>query len=187
MFKRTLFSAFFALLLLMNVGDILAQNSSEWESDGATTEEKSKDHSSAALKKRHHIVTWNIPALALGKLSGGYEFMFQRNKSIKLAGGIMLPFFNLDNLESSESTYRFVGEFVVSGIDISPEIRFYMGKNAAYGRGFYIAPYMRLASYGTDGDFLRINEISNVITDKGILDISLRQFGFGLMLGTQMV
>lgn len=179
----------FLLLCLMNVADINAQSSSDTNEENQRTQsiDDDRDEEHRLRTNRRHIITWNIPPIALGKLSGGYEFMFQRNKSIKIAGGLMLPFFKLDNLENDESSYRFTGEFAISGFDLSPEIRFYMGKNAAYGRGFYLAPYLRLANYGTNGDFLRINEITNIVTEEGVVDISLGQFGGGMMIGTQTV
>ncbi len=172
------------LLLFVLVGSTLAVQA---QSNEAETVEKEQPVEIAILPKdRRHIITWNPPPLLFGKFSFGYEYAFRKNMSLKLAGGFLLPFLKIDQLRSDESSYRLEGDFGLAGFDLSPEFRFYLS-NKKYGTGFYLAPYARLSGYRTSGDYLRIDEFTDQVTDEGSLEVSVGQFGFGFMIGTQSI
>jgi hypothetical protein len=60
-----------------------------------------------------------------------------------------LPFKNLFLDSDDPDTKKTIENFELSNFAITPEIRFYLSKKG-YGRGFYVAPFYRYASFKTN-------------------------------------
>ena len=94
----------------------------------------------------------NLTALALKNYSFQYERVINRKISFALAFRTMpetsLPFKKtiLDLSNNDPDTKDVLDALQLSNTAITPEIRLYLSKKG-YGRGFYIAPFYRYASF----------------------------------------
>ncbi len=143
-----------------------------------------KEKDSVAQKK--NIVKLNLFALGLKNVSVQYERLV--SKKISVAAGFRfmpkgsLPFASsFESLADDEETKSQIKNISVGNYAFTPEVRIYLGKKGA-GRGFYIAPFARIAHYTTDLPFN--------YTDAGVkktidLSGSLNTFTGGLLFGAQ--
>jgi len=94
----------------------------------------------------------NLTGLALKNYSFQYERILKRKISFALAFRTMpettLPFKNtiIDLTDNDPDTKDVLESLKLSNTAITPEVRFYLSKKG-YGRGFYIAPFYRYASF----------------------------------------
>lgn len=85
--------------------------------------------------------------------------------------------------DDDTDTKEIVENFKLSNYTLTPEIRFYLGKKG-YGRGFYIAPFYRNASY--DGNNFKFTFEGENMQDKIMtLSGSVNSNTFGIMIGAQ--
>lgn len=101
-----------------------------------------------------NLVKVNVTSLAFKNISLQYERIL--DKPISLAFGIStmpessVPFRNqiLDNTGNNPDTKNAIENLRIKSFSFTPEFRFYLGRG--YGRGFYIAPFYRYATYSTN-------------------------------------
>src|SRR5688572_5209106 len=139
------------LLILLNLPlYIQAQTENEADSLRIPTQQ--------IIKKGHqrNFVKLNLTSLALKNYSVQYERVI--NKTISLAisfrtmPGTTLPFKNkiLQIIgDEDKETAEILNSLQLSNFAFTPEMRIYVGRKG-YGRGFYIAPFYRYASFKVD-------------------------------------
>lgn len=106
-----------------------------------------------SLKIKKNMLKVNLTALPLNNYSLQYERILKKSLSVAIAFRVMpnhgIPFKNeiLDAIdEGDQDTRDVIEKFRMSNFAITPELRWYVGKKG-YGRGFYIAPFYRFASF----------------------------------------
>lgn len=89
-----------------------------------------------------------------------YSFQYERAIAKKITLGLGYRFMpesgipmksSIGNLIDDPDTEEQLGNFRTSNSAVTPEVRFYMGKEAL--RGFYLAPFARFSSYTIEGPF----------------------------------
>lgn len=101
-----------------------------------------------------NIIKVNLTSLPLKQYALQYERVLSRKFSFALGVRVMpesgLPFKQaiLDAVGDDPDTRDVLDRFQMSNLAITPEFRFYLSKRG-YGRGFYLAPFYRYASYKT--------------------------------------
>lgn len=138
----------------------------------------------------HNLIKINLPPLLLKSYSLQYERILNRKFSVSVQYRMMpeteLPFKSsilklIDNEDAD--TKKIIDEFRMSNYAITPEVRFYLSKKG-FGRGFYIAPFYRYASFTS-------NNLNVFFTDENNAEQSIKMSGkltantFGLALGVQ--
>ncbi|MBI3137326.1 MAG: DUF3575 domain-containing protein [Sphingobacteriales bacterium] len=124
------------------------QNSVQPESGNSYSTYPKTENNGPAL----NLVKVNLSALVLKNFSLQYERVLNKKFAAALAFRVMpastLPFKRqiLDAVGNDPDTREVVDNFRMSNIAITPEFRFYPGKKG-YGRGFYLAPFYRYASF----------------------------------------
>ena len=143
------------------------------------------------VKQTHHlnIVKINLPTLLLKSYSLQYERVLSRKISLAVQYRTMpetgVPFkSNILKLMDDEDpdTKKIIEDFRMSNYAITPEVRIYLSKKG-YGRGFYLAPFYRYASF-TSNDL-------NIFYGDDNEEQSIKMSGkltsntFGLAIGAQ--
>ncbi len=131
----------------------------------------------------------NLTSIVLKNYSFQYERILNRKFSFALGFRTMpngkLPLQSIiekivgDDAEAKEQLVN----FNLGNTAITPEFRFYVGKKG-YGRGFYLAPFYRNATYKGSGlkfTYENTAMVKNTISMAG----ELKGNSFGLMLGAQ--
>jgi hypothetical protein len=164
----------FPILLFVSAG-VLAQNPS------------SKD---STTNFPTDILKINLTSLPLKNLHIQYEHALSRKISLALGARVMpvsaIPLEKqvLDAVGSDdEDTRDLINYSRIGNIAITPEVRFYLGKG--YGRGFYVAPYYRFASFSTNTIYLKYSDGSGIkrnLTMNG----ELTAHTGGILLGAQL-
>jgi Protein of unknown function (DUF3575) len=101
-----------------------------------------------------NMIKVNLTSLPLKQYALQYERVLNRKFSFALGVRVMpastLPFKQaiLDAVGDDPDTRDVLDRFQMSNLAITPEFRFYLSKRG-YGRGFYLAPFYRYASYKT--------------------------------------
>jgi hypothetical protein len=128
----------------------------------------------AALPK--NIVRLNLSSLLLKNYHVTYERALSRKISVSLNVRLMpngtIPFKNYFDNNFSGNQVRF-NEIRVGNSAITPEFRFYLGKGNL--KGFYLAPYLRFATFdastpinytstGSGGAFVKIGDFNGRVT-----------------------
>lgn len=126
-----------------------------------------------------NLLKVNLPSFALRTIAVQYERAIGKNISLGLGYRTMskgaLPFGSYLN-EIDEQ----LGSLQVGNYAITPEIKFYMGKGLF--KGFYIAPFMRIAKYNASIDYeFQVNGTIQKIPLSG----ELKTVTGGLLLGAQ--
>ena len=102
-----------------------------------------------------NIIKVNLIAILLKNYAFQYERVINRKFSFAIQYRTMpttgLPFKSaiLKAVGDDPDTKKTIGDLQLSNYAITPEIRFYVSKKG-YGRGFYIAPFYRYASFTTN-------------------------------------
>ena len=142
-------------------------------------------------KRKMNIVKVNIlPALFIKNFSFQYERVVSKHFSIALGARFMpntgIPFKDriiaIADVTDPDASNA-INNFKMSNFAITPELRLYLSKKG-YGRGFYIAPYYRYASFKSDELPIGYTDDSNqeqTITLKG----DIKTNSAGLMFGAQ--
>jgi hypothetical protein len=137
-----------------------------------------------------NIFKVNLTGLPLKNYSVQYERVIKRKMSLAIAFRTMpntdIPFksqiLNAVNT-SDQDTKNTIEQLKISNFAVTPEVRFYLSKRG-YGRGFYIAPFYRYASFTTNNILLTYQNgvgTSNTINLSGKLTSNTG----GLMFGAQ--
>lgn len=131
------------------------------------------------------LVKINLLALPLRNFSLSYEHKIARKTTVGLGfrfmpkGGLPLQT-SISNLIDDPDTERQLDQFSTGNIAFTPEVRFYLGKEAM--RGFYIAPFARYSSYTASLPFeFDVNGSQQTMPLSG----NLNTLTGGLLLGAQ--
>ena len=137
-----------------------------------------------------NFIKLNLTGLPLKNYSIQYERVIKRKTSFAISFRTMpntgIPFKKqiLDALDPTDTdTKNTIEQLKISNFAITPEFRFYLSKKG-YGRGFYIAPFYRYASFTTDNISIKYDNGtggSNTINLSGKLTSNTG----GLMFGSQ--
>ncbi len=164
------------LILSIGIGFVHAQNPETIPGKAATLRNSDSDK---------NLLKINLLSLPLKNFSFGYEHILGR----KITAGLGLRFMPngslplrsvISNLIDDPEADRQLDKFETGNIAITPEIRFYMGKQAL--QGFYIAPFARYSSYSAKLPFeFDVEGTTETIPLSG----KLNTFTGGLLLGAQ--
>lgn len=135
-----------------------------------------------------NIVKLNVPALILKNVSLQYERAVGKRISvglgIRFAPKSTLPFKNkFKDLVDDDEVSRQLDNFKTGNFALTPEFRFYVGKNGVF-RGFYLAPFVRYATYSGELPY----EYNTSVTDQQrslFMSGRINTFSGGFMLGSQ--
>lgn len=133
----------------------------------------------------NNLVKINVLSLPLKNFSLGYEYIMGPKTSFGLGLRFMpksgLPLKSaISNLMDDPDAERQLDELKTGNFAITPEVRFYLGKQVL--RGFYIAPFARYSSYTAELPFeFDVNGTTETIPLTG----KLNTFTGGLLLGAQ--
>ncbi|MDP3469472.1 MAG: DUF3575 domain-containing protein [Daejeonella sp.] len=164
---------FFLLVLLILSGYGFAQDKDSVESRNVS------------IDSGNSLVKLNLLSLPLRNFSLAYEHKIGRKVTAGLGLRIMpkggLPMrSSISNLIDDPDTDRQLDNFKTGNVAFTPEIRFYMGKQAM--RGFYLAPFARISSYTAEMPFeFDVNGVTQTMPLSG----KLNTFTGGLLLGAQ--
>ncbi|MEO6869872.1 MAG: hypothetical protein ABI168_09520, partial [Ginsengibacter sp.] len=141
-------------------------------------------------KHYYNIFKINLAALLFKSYSFQYERVLNRKFSVAIQYRTMpesgLPFkSNILKLvgDTDPNTKQIIEDFRMSNFAITPEVRIYLNKKG-YGRGFYIAPFYRYASFSS-------NDLNVFYTDENNIEQSIKMSGklnsntFGFTIGAQ--
>lgn len=141
--------------------------------------------SSASTPSEKNLLKVNLLSLPLNNYSFEYERVIGRKITFGLGyrfmpkGGIPLKSTITDLIDDPE-TSRQLDQFKTGNSAITPEIRFYMGKQAM--RGFYLAPFARFSNYTAEGPLeFDVNGTTETIPLTG----KLNTVTGGLLIGAQ--
>jgi hypothetical protein len=141
-------------------------------------------------KITHNLIKINLAPLLLKSYSLQYERILNRKFSVAVQYRTMpttgLPFKStilklIDNDEPD--TKKIIEDFRMSNYAITPEVRIYLSRKG-FGRGFYIAPFYRYASFTS-------NDFNVFFSDENNGEQSIKMSGkltantFGLAMGVQ--
>ncbi|MBC7567712.1 MAG: DUF3575 domain-containing protein [Pedobacter sp.] len=111
------------------------------------------DDTSAVYKNQ---VKMNVPALFLKNFSFSYERAVTKKiavgLSIRFAPSATLPFQGqLESLINNKESYERIKDFETGNFSITPQVRFYLGKQAF--KGFYLAPFASYSTFNASGPY----------------------------------
>lgn len=141
-----------------------------------------------------NIVKFNVLPLLGGKLAFEYERLLTDRISVGAALSLRpkkgIPFGStVKDIVDDEELNDLIDNFKSSNFSITPEARFYVSKRGPF-RGFYVAPYVKYASYNATLPFdfdVDIDDANTDIysrTETIPLNGSIQSFTAGLSLGT---
>ncbi|MFZ9687116.1 MAG: DUF3575 domain-containing protein [Chitinophagaceae bacterium] len=138
---------------------------------------------------KKNIFKINVTALPLSNYGLTYERVL--NKKISIAIGYRtMPLGNVplrNNIVTlsggDANMQKTLDQLLLSNTAITPELRWYPGKKG-YGRGFYMAPFARIASFHAEGVKIEFAK-STGGTDEINLSGDLKSTTFGLLIGAQ--
>lgn len=161
----------------------------------AQTKSPASDQSIKPKEKPLHahqmnFIKINLTGIVLKNYSIQYERILSRKFSVAVQYRNMpetnIPFKKqiLTQVGNDDpDTKKIIEDFRMSNYAITPEVRFYVGKKG-YGRGFYIAPFYRYASFTS-------NDMNIFYTDQNNIESSIKLSGKltsntgGIVLGMQ--
>lgn len=164
---------FFLLAILIGTSHAFAQDKD--------SEEKSR----TSVDAGNSLLKVNLLSLPLRNFSLAYEHKIGRKVTAGLGVRLMpkggLPMRNaISNAIDDPDTDRQLDNFKTGNVAFTPEVRFYMGKQAM--RGFYVAPFARISSYTAEMPFeFDVNGVAQSMPLSG----KLNTFTGGLLLGAQ--
>jgi hypothetical protein len=101
-------------------------------------------------------VKMNVPALLLKNFSFSYERAVTKKiavgLSVRFAPSATLPFQGqIESLIDDKEAYERIKDFETGNFSITPQVRFYLGKEAF--KGFYLAPFVSYSTYNASGPY----------------------------------
>jgi hypothetical protein len=147
-----------------------------------------KNEASNNLQKPN-IFKVNLTGIVLKNYSFQYERILNKKIAVALSFRTMpessVPLKNLilDAADDDEQTKEVLDALRISNTAITPEVRFYLGKKG-FGKGFYIAPFYRYASFKTNNmKFTYTNSLGG--NNDILLSGKLTSHTGGIMFGSQ--
>lgn len=180
---KTIIKQLLCLFFLCASLHLTAQQSVEQVAKGKEPEKEEKNST-----QKMNILKVNVSALPFGNFSLQYERVLQKKISLALGIGFRpegkLPFKNSlnDAANGDQDIENAINNAQLSNFSITPEFRFYVGKKG-YGRGFYLAPYYRFASFNVSTIPIEYN--GGTGTKSINLTGDMKTHSGGLMLGAQ--
>ena len=147
-------------------------------------EKKKKDYPENAVKL-------NLTGIALKNYSLQYERVLNKKISLAFSFRTMpetgVPFKNtiIDLTDNDPDATDVLESLKLSNTAITPEVRFYLGKKG-FGRGFYIAPFYRYASFKASNVKFSYTNMLNTESDILLAGKVTAHTG-GLLFGSQWV
>jgi hypothetical protein len=137
-----------------------------------------------------NFIKVNLTGIPLKNYSVQYERVIKRKMSFAIALRTMpstgLPFKSaiLDAVGTNDpDTKNTIEQLKLSNFAVTPELRFYLSKKG-YGRGFYVAPFYRYASFSTNDMVFTYQNILNVSSTINLSGKLTSNTG-GILLGSQ--
>jgi len=141
-------------------------------------------------KPKRNLIKLNLTGIPLRNYSVQYERVLSKRLSIAFSyrnmpeGNLPMKDFIIDNIDNpDQEAIDIINNFTISNYAITPEIRLYLGKKG-YGRGFYIAPFYRSASYSGANMIFHYQD-DNDVDQSVTLSGDIKSQTFGLMFGAQ--
>lgn len=137
-----------------------------------------------------NLIKINAAALPIGNFSFQYERAVAKKVSVALGFRLMpegdLPLKStIESLVDDEEAWKHFKNLKMGNFAITPEVRFYMGHSVF--RGFYIAPFARIANYTVKMpyNFEYEHPLNGQIEDTIPLDGKISTLTGGVMFGAQ--
>lgn len=113
---------------------------------------QTKDNSSIFKNQ----VKMNVPALFLKNFSFSYERAVTKKIAvglgIRFAPSATLPFQGqIESIIDDKEAYERIKDFKTGNFSITPQVRFYLGKEAF--KGFYLAPFASYSTFNASGPY----------------------------------
>ena len=152
---------------------------------GFAKDRDSLENSKVEMDSGKSLLKVNLLSLPLRNFSLAYEYKIGRKVTAGLGLRVMpkggLPLRNsISNLVDDPDTDRQLDKLKTGNVSFTPEIRFYMGKQAM--RGFYLVPFARISTFTAEMPFEF--DISGT-TQNMPLSGKLNTFTGGLLIGAQ--
>lgn len=134
---------------------------------------------------RPNIIKLNSLSLPLSNLSITYERGIKPRLSAQIGVNYKVGGRSPKLLSVNDATIE-VGRNQITGVAISPEVRYYL-RGCDYTKldGFYVGGYFRYTRYTTALDFAY--NPSPAVSDEFRADLRLQEYGLGIQLGYQML
>lgn len=137
-----------------------------------------------------NLIKINAAALPIGTISLQYERAVAKKISVALGFRLMpegdLPLkSSIKKLVDDDEAWTHFENLKTGNFAITPEVRFYMGQRVF--KGFYIAPFARIANYTAKMpyEFEYEHPIDGTIEDSIPLDGKISTFSGGVLFGAQ--
>lgn len=150
---------------------------------------KETNESESSANKKYNVLKVNLPSLALGNYSFQYERALSRKVSLAVGVRFMpdkgVPMKNaiLRTVNDDPDTEELISDLRLKNFAFTPELRFYLSKKG-YGKGFYLAPYYRYATFSASGVTVDYETSTNTTSTIRLSGDMTTHCG-GLMLGAQ--
>jgi hypothetical protein len=179
-----------SLLLLSFTMNLHAQTDST--DAGRNLKKQSKNVEMVKVNQQlpRNFIKLNLSGILMKNYALQYERVLNRKISVALQYRIMpvssIPFKSTVQKivgDKDPNIKKIIDDFKMSNFAITPEIRFYLSKKG-FGRGFYIAPFYRYASFTS-------NELNVFYTDENNEEQSIKMSGKltsntgGILMGVQ--
>jgi hypothetical protein len=157
--------------------------SSSIHSFGQEKKESSNNH------QQLNILKVNLTGVVLKNYTFQFERILNRKISVALSfrtmpeSSVPLKGLILDAADDDQQTEEVLDALRIRNTAITPEVRFYLGKKG-FGKGFYIAPFYRYASFKTNN--MKFTYTNSLGGDNDIfLSGKLTAHTGGILLGSQ--
>jgi hypothetical protein len=154
------------------------------------TAQKAKSTSEEKTTPPLNFIKVNLTGIPLKNYSFQYERALKRKLSFAIAFRTMpstgIPFKAqiLDAVGTNDpDTKNTIEQLKLSNFAVTPELRFYLSKKG-YGRGFYLAPFYRYASFSTNDLLFTFQNSLNISRTMNMSGKLTSNTG-GLLLGSQ--
>lgn len=132
-----------------------------------------------------NLIKLNALALSIGNISLQYDRAIGSKVTIGTSVNFMpkrgLPFSSrIEDLVNDETTVSQLQKIQLSSFSVTPEIRYYFGKEVF--RGFYVAPFLRYGTYSLKFPVNYTYENQNLAID---LEGKINAFSGGIAIGAQ--
>jgi hypothetical protein len=176
---------FLTLLFLLVTSTGNGQSTLDQGQSGGSSGKKSSE----AADKKYNILKLNLTSLVYRNYSFQYERVVSRKISIGLGvrfmpeGGVPLKNSVLQLTNGDPDAEEMITSLRLKNFAFTPELRLYLSKKG-YGKGFYLAPYYRYATFNASGVSVDYQNSSNT-TSTIKLEGDVTTHSGGLMLGSQ--
>lgn len=142
--------------------------------------------------EQKNLIKLNAGALLLKTFSVQYERMLSRKTSLSLGFRATpksgLPFKStIESIIDDDETWNNVRNLKTGSFAITPEFRYYFGKNEL--SGFYLAPFLRYSNYSAEMPFEYdiTDPTTNIVVASDVMPLTgtMNTYTAGIMIGSQ--